>query len=107
MKNIRPRAFVRDVISHSSTVLCAIFCASLISLSVAAQDPPASQDSSTIKTQDIVARPIPQRTTGLDPGKVKQWSLRDAIMVALDNNVDIELEKENVRMMQYDLIAAQ
>src|SRR5215468_5526685 len=110
MKNNRLRAIARNFLSLSVapclTMFCAIFCASLISESVVAQDTTAT-DSSAIQTQNIVARPIPTRTVGLEPGKVKQWSLRDAIMAALDNNVDIELEKENSRLMQYDLIAAQ
>src|SRR5215813_11957729 len=110
MKNNRLRAIARNFLSLSVapclTMFCAIFCASLISESVVAQDTTAT-DSSAIQTQNIVARPIPLRTVGLEPGKVKQWSLRDAIMTALDNNVDIELERENVRLMQYDLISAQ
>src|SRR5262245_39663790 len=106
MKTYRLRDISRDFLSQSLTVFCAIFCASLISLHVVAQDPPAQQ-STTIDTKSIVARPIPLRTVGLEPGKVKKWSLRDAIMTALDNNVEIDLERENVRMMQYDLIAAQ
>src|SRR5262245_46085077 len=73
-----------------------IFCA----LAVAAQDEPAKQNAQ----DQPIARPIPQRTVGLDPGKVVRWTLRDAIMAALDKNVDIELERENVRLQQYDLI---
>src|SRR5262249_3697122 len=110
MKNNRLRAIARNFLSLSVapclTMFCAIFCASLISESVVAQDTTAT-DSSAIQTQNIVARPIPTRTVGLEPGKVKQWSLRDAIMAPLDNNVATELERKNVRVMQYDLIAAQ
>jgi outer membrane protein len=72
----------------------------------AAQDTQATPNS-TIQTQDIVARPIPSRTAGLEPGKIVRWTLKDAIMAALDKNVDIELQRENVRMMQYDVIAFQ
>jgi HAE1 family hydrophobic/amphiphilic exporter-1 len=88
------------------TVFCAIFCASLISMHAVAQDSQATP-SPSIQIQDIVARPIPQRTVGLTPGKVVKWYLRDAIEAALEKNIDIELERENVRMIQYDLIAAQ
>src|SRR5262249_18047515 len=66
-----------------------------------AQIPAAGQE------QEIVARPIPPRSVGLDPGKVVKWRLRDPILAALDKNVDIELQRENVRLMQYDLISAQ
>ncbi|MBI1760360.1 MAG: TolC family protein [Acidobacteria bacterium] len=54
-----------------------------------------------------VSRPIPQRTVGLEPGKVERWTLRDAVLKALENNVDIELERENVRLAQYDIVSAQ
>jgi outer membrane protein TolC len=105
-----PRAVTRRVLSLSMaprlTVFCAIFCASLISMPAVAQDSQATP-SPSIQIQDIVARPIPQRTVGLTPGKVVKWYLRDAIEAALEKNIDIELERENVRMMQYDLIAAQ
>jgi outer membrane protein len=100
------RRFPSLYLAPCLTVFCAIFCASLISMPAAAQDTQATP-SSTIQVQDIVARPIPERTAGLAPGKIVKWSLRDAILAALDNNIDIELERENVRMTQYDLIAQQ
>jgi HAE1 family hydrophobic/amphiphilic exporter-1 len=105
-----PRAVARRITSLNLapclTVFCAIFCASLVSMPAAAQDTQATQ-STPIDTKDIVARPIPERTVGLEPGKVVKWTLRDAILAAYEKNVDIELEKENVRMMQYDLISFQ
>ena len=103
-----PRAVARSFPSLAPclTVCCAIFCASLISMPAAAQDTQATQ-SSSIDTQNIVARPIPERTVGLAPGKIVKWSLRDAILAAYEKNVDIELQREEVRMIQYDLIAAQ
>lgn len=54
-----------------------------------------------------VARPIPQRTIGLEPGKVVRWTLRDAIMAALENNPDIEIERSSVRQVGFDVIAAE
>jgi outer membrane protein len=105
-----PRAVARRIPSLNLapylTVFCAIFFASLISMPAAAQNTQTTQNP-PIDTKDIVARPIPQRTVGLEPGKIVKWTLRDAILAAYEKNVDIELEKENVRMMQYDLIAAQ
>ncbi|MBK9707729.1 MAG: hypothetical protein IPO77_12180 [Acidobacteria bacterium] len=53
-----------------------------------------------------MTRQIPQRTVGLEPGKVVRWTLRDAVLNALDKNVDIELERENVRLSQYDIVSA-
>ncbi|MBK7597473.1 MAG: hypothetical protein IPJ07_02700 [Acidobacteria bacterium] len=53
-----------------------------------------------------MTRQIPQRTVGLERGKVVRWTLRDAVLNALDKNVDIELERENVRLSQYDIVSA-
>ncbi len=84
----------------------ALFCALLIALPVAAQDA-STQQSSQSQDAQPVARPIPQRTVGLEPGKVVRWTLREAILAVLDNNPDIELERSNVRLAQYDLFAAE
>jgi HAE1 family hydrophobic/amphiphilic exporter-1 len=65
-----------------------------------------AQDQTT-QAEQPVARPIPQRTVGLEPGKVVRWTLRDAILAALEKNIDIELERENTRLAQYDLFAAE
>jgi HAE1 family hydrophobic/amphiphilic exporter-1 len=78
----------------------------LIALPVAAQDPPTARSPQS-QDQQPVARPIPTRTVGLEPGKVVRLTLREAILMALENNPDIELERSNVRMAQYDLFAAQ
>jgi HAE1 family hydrophobic/amphiphilic exporter-1 len=99
-------------LNQSLTVFCALLCASALSLSVAAQDPTANptqtpaQIPAAGQEQEIVARPIPPRSVGLDPGKIVKWTLRDTVLAALEKNVDIELQRENVRLMQYDLISA-
>ncbi len=102
MMTIRLWAAARNFVSLSLVM----FCALLIALPVAAQTTTTQQNSQSQDPQPV-ARPIPQRTIGLEPGKVVRWTLRDAIMTALEKNVDIELERENARLMQYDLIAAQ
>ncbi|HZS08056.1 MAG TPA: TolC family protein [Blastocatellia bacterium] len=76
------------------------------------QDPQTTQQAGQQPQQqkeplEIQARPIPQRTIGLESGKVQRWTLRDAILAALDNNPDIELERVNVRKAQFDLFAAE
>ncbi|HEU0184403.1 MAG TPA: TolC family protein [Blastocatellia bacterium] len=111
MNNNWLRATAREFTSLSLwppclTVFCAVFFASLISMPAAAQDT-QTPPSSNIQTENIVSRPIPQRTVGLEPGKIVQWTLRDAILAALEKSVDIQLEQENVRMAQYSLISAQ
>ena len=85
-------------------VVCA--CA-FFSFNLAAQTPvPTTPQSSAIQPPDIKPRAIPQRTIGVDPNKVYSWTIRDAIMAALERNVDIQLERENVRLAEYDLYAA-
>lgn len=80
----------------------AVCCTMMLSASAFAQE--QTQPS---QTQQPAARPIPQRTAGLEPGKVVRWTLRDAILAALEKNIDIELERENTRLAQYDLFAAE
>lgn len=82
-------------IRYVSTWMLALSCVLTMGVPAMAQDP-----------QQPVARPIPQRTVGLEPGNVVRWTLRDAIISALDKNVDIELERENVRLAGYDIVAA-
>jgi outer membrane protein len=82
-------------------------------LAAAAQTPAPAQQTNpqTPQQQDAqnppLSRPIPERTIGLEPGKVVSWTMRDAILAALDKNVDIEIEREKVRLAQWDLLAAQ
>jgi HAE1 family hydrophobic/amphiphilic exporter-1 len=54
-----------------------------------------------------VARPLPQRSAGLEAGRIVRWTLRDALLAALANNVEIELERANVRLAQFDVLAAE
>lgn len=67
----------------------------------------AQEQTQPSQTQQPEARPIPQRTVGLAPGKVARWTLRDAILAALENNPDIEIERTNVRQAGFDLLAAE
>lgn len=50
---------------------------------------------------------MPEQLTGVEPGKTIQWSLKDAILAGLEKNPDIEINRENVRIAQFDLMAAQ
>jgi HAE1 family hydrophobic/amphiphilic exporter-1 len=102
MKTNRLRAVARNFASLSLIALCAL----MLAAPVAAQDAPEAQNPQT-QDQQPVARPIPQRSVGLEPGKVVRWTLREAILAVLENNPDIELERSNVRQAQYDLFAAQ
>lgn len=91
-------------LSRLTNLALAVCCALILSASALAQDQTQNQNQ---QTQQPEARPIPQRSVGLEAGKVVRWTLRDAIMAALEKNVDIELERENTRLAQFDLFAAQ
>lgn len=86
------------------SLLTILFTCALFSPSVFAQTP--TPPASMIQTQSLQPRPIPQGTVGVDSSKVLSWSLRDAIITALERNVDIQLERENVRLAEFDLYAA-
>ncbi len=90
-------------LKHLSRFITLTVCL-LASWNVLAQTPlPPAAPASPIQAPDIRPRAIPQRTVGIDPNKVFNWSLREAIVTALERNVDIQLERENVRLAEYDL----
>ena len=72
---------------------------------VSAAGPAFSQQPGTATVAPL-SKPVPTRSIGLDPGKVVNWTLRDAIVSALEKNVDIELERENVKLAGFDIVAA-
>lgn len=88
----------------AALILVGLLAAAPLAAFAQAAPPPQNQPARPLPP---VSRPIPPRTVGLDPGKVVNWTLRDAVIKALENNVDIELERENVRLAQYDIAAAQ
>jgi outer membrane protein len=75
-------------------------------LSVLAQDKPPTGNQAGAQLPPV-SRVIPQRTIGLEPGRVVRWTLRDAIMAALENNPDIEIERSAVRQAGFDVVAAE
>lgn len=90
---------------HLSHIITAMFCF-LATGSILAQTPVPPAQAAPIQAPDIKPRAIPQRTVGIDPSKVLNWSLRDAIVMGLERNVDIQLERENVRLAEFDLYGA-
>jgi hypothetical protein len=52
------------------------------------------------------ARPEPERRVGVQTSKRVSLTLREAVMMALENNRDIEIERLNARMNEFDLRAA-
>ena len=85
-----------------ASLALAACCAMIVSASAFAQE-----QTPTTQAQQPEARPIPKRTVGLEPGKVARWTLRDAILAALENNPDIEIERTNVRQAGFDLLASE
>ena len=49
----------------------------------------------------------PDRRVGVDPTKRAMLTLRDAMLMALENNRDIEVERLNVQLTEFDLRASQ
>lgn len=102
----------RAIARHFASLSLAICCALTAVLPAAAQDAAPTQATQQNQQQqassdDPVSRPIPERTVGLQPGKIARWTLRDAILAALENNPDIEIERTNVRQAGFDMLAAE
>ena len=53
-------------------------------------------------------KPLPELSrVGVDVNRQRPLSLRDALSLALENNKDIEVARENVRIAEFDLLGAQ
>jgi HAE1 family hydrophobic/amphiphilic exporter-1 len=106
-RNIREKA--RQFASFVLAAFCIVFVTTQVSAQqpAPAQQPVPAQQNNTQNVEQIVSQPIPQRTIGLEPGKIVRWTQRDAIIAALEKNVDIELERENVKLAQFDVFSAQ
>src|ERR1044072_2849073 len=53
-------------------------------------------------------KPLPELTrVGVDMNRQHPLSLREALSMALENNKDIEVARENVRIAEFDLLGAQ
>jgi outer membrane protein len=72
------------------------------------QDNPQSNPQSAIRNpQSAISNPQSEGRIGVDPSKRVELTLRDAMLMALDNNRDIEVERLNVQMNEFDVIGAQ
>jgi HAE1 family hydrophobic/amphiphilic exporter-1 len=53
-------------------------------------------------------KPLPELTrVGVDMNRQRPLSLRESLSMALENNKDIEVARENVRIAEFDLLGAQ
>ena len=56
----------------------------------------------------LAQKPMPElNRVGVDMERQRPLSLRDALSLALENNKDIEVARENVRIAEFDLLGAQ
>ena len=88
-----------------------------VSLAGSAQEPVASPEPSRIQQIPVPKiapefrapqKPLPELTrVGVDMNRQRPLSIRDAISLALENNKDIEVARENVRIAEFDLLGAQ
>ncbi len=86
---------------NRSLLLRGVVCLLVASAFVRAQTPLPSKP----KIDLPAPAPIPAQYAGIDLGKQVKWSLRDAVLAALENNLEIEIERDNVRIAQFDLSA--
>ena len=68
------------------------------------QDNPRSQSPNP---QSAIRNPQSEARVGVNPSKRVTLTLRDAMTMALENNRDIEVERLNVQMNEFDLRGAQ
>ncbi|HEY8226188.1 MAG TPA: TolC family protein [Pyrinomonadaceae bacterium] len=98
--------------SHFSAFAFALlFLTGTASLARAQQPTPSPEPPSPVppavtnyRTQQ---RPLPEMgRVGVDTSRNRPLSLRDAISMALQNNKDIEVERDHVKMAEFDLLGA-
>jgi outer membrane protein len=113
--------------SASRTILTILMSIGSISLAFAfaksqalAQTPPSPSPSPMISAQQTlkvpaiavdyranVNQPLPALTrVGVDTNEQQPLTLREAIALALQNNKDIEVARDNVKIAEYDLLSA-
>jgi HAE1 family hydrophobic/amphiphilic exporter-1 len=77
--------------------LSAVMVVAATTSSVRGQDDPVAK----------IQNPASERRVGVDPTKRVTLTIRDAMLMALENNREIEVERLNVQMNQFDLLGAQ
>ncbi|HNC42971.1 MAG TPA: hypothetical protein PLU80_02245, partial [Acidobacteriota bacterium] len=64
----------------------------------------STQDAtSSAKQEPKAVDTLPTQRVGVDQSKVLRLALHDAILMALNSNIDIEVERGNVQIAQYDM----
>src|SRR5215510_9671425 len=99
------RAFTR--------ILAGLILACGLTALASAQTPAPKQESATQPNLAAPAQPAtpsqptPSHLAGVEADKIVRWTLKDAILAALEKNPDIEIARHNVRLSQFDILAAQ
>src|SRR5262245_14969732 len=94
-------------------ILAGLILACGLTALASAQTPAPKQEPAPEPNLPAPARPAtPPQTTpshlaGVEADKIVRWTLKDAIMAALEKNPDIEIARHNVRLSQFDILAAQ
>jgi HAE1 family hydrophobic/amphiphilic exporter-1 len=73
----------------------------------ATQPNPATPAQPATPSQTTPSQTTPSHLAGVEADKIVRWTLKDAIMAALEKNPDIEIARHNVRLSQFDVLAAQ
>ena len=87
-----------------------VLAVSATSVATAQQPTPMQQLPVPTIAPDFRApqKPLPElNRVGVDLNQQRPLSLREALSMALDNNKDIEVARENVRIAEFDLLGAQ
>ncbi len=101
------------------SVTSIVFCLALTNSAALAQTPspspsPGISAEQSLKVPTIAtdyranpSQPLPPLTrVGVDTNEQQPLTLREAIALALQNNKDIEVARDNVRVAEYDLLTA-
>lgn len=99
------------------TIISIAFCLAIVNSAALAQTPspspsPAISAGQSLKVPTIATdyrananQPLPPLTrVGVDTDEQQPLSLREAIALALQNNKDIEIARDNVKIAEYDLL---
>jgi len=97
---------IRTLTVLTGLVTCAMLAAAQVPPTT--QIPPIPPPPASMQVQpSTLSEMVPDQLSGVDPSKVVRWTLRDAIIAALEKNPDIEINRENVRLAQFDLLSTQ
>ncbi|MBL8151071.1 MAG: TolC family protein [Blastocatellia bacterium] len=81
-------------------------CFFVLSLQVSAQDGQTTTNDNRQVIPPPVKVDLPTDRTGVDPTKKLQLSLKDAISMALQQNLDVQIERDNVKIAEYNLLGS-